>query len=168
VLINPGWVPNPNYLKPNPQYAGFPGQRPYDPVEGWYDDRPSCRDCEWPAAARQAGPLPRRLALAFSRDPSCLADQWVLAPCPGRGRPLCRWASGRSSFWYCSRKCAGRLYARRWRARQRKAAEGRPPPVVRCAVCGRDFNPPRKDARTCSPACRQKAYRRRKGVTDQA
>jgi hypothetical protein len=30
-----------------------------------------------------------------------------------------------------------------------------------CVCCGREFLPPRSDARTCSPACRQRAYRRR-------
>jgi hypothetical protein len=32
-----------------------------------------------------------------------------------------------------------------------------------CAVCGREFQPRRRsDARTCSNACRQRAYRERK------
>ena len=30
-----------------------------------------------------------------------------------------------------------------------------------CATCGRSFNGTRSDAATCSPACRQKAYRQR-------
>ena len=30
-----------------------------------------------------------------------------------------------------------------------------------CAICEKSFIPHRKDARTCSPACRQKAYRQR-------
>ena len=35
------------------------------------------------------------------------------------------------------------------------------PVSIACSVCGKTFTPPRTDARTCSPACRQKAYRRR-------
>lgn len=31
-----------------------------------------------------------------------------------------------------------------------------------CPVCGQPFTPPRSDAVTCSPKCRQKAYRARK------
>jgi hypothetical protein len=30
-----------------------------------------------------------------------------------------------------------------------------------CQVCGRIFQPPRSDAKYCSSACRQKAYRTR-------
>lgn len=33
--------------------------------------------------------------------------------------------------------------------------------VTTCAVCGTTFAPARADARTCSSACRQKAYRAR-------
>ena len=35
------------------------------------------------------------------------------------------------------------------------------PIAVVCTVCGKAFIAPRIDARTCSPACRQKAYRQR-------
>jgi predicted nucleic acid-binding Zn ribbon protein len=34
-----------------------------------------------------------------------------------------------------------------------------------CAVCGTEFRPWRGDARYCSNACRQKAYRRRVKAT---
>jgi hypothetical protein len=37
--------------------------------------------------------------------------------------------------------------------------------AIYCAVCGRIFSPRRTDTQTCSPACRQKAYRDRKRVT---
>ena len=36
------------------------------------------------------------------------------------------------------------------------------PKRLRCPVCNRRFTPSRSDALTCSPACRQKAYRRRR------
>jgi hypothetical protein len=35
----------------------------------------------------------------------------------------------------------------------------------RCDVCPRTFTPTRSDSRYCSPACRQKAYRRRKAAS---
>lgn len=53
--------------------------------------------------------------------------------------------------------------ARQFVAEQR----AKTPPNV-CEVCGSEFRPcrPRREvARYCSPACRQKAYRRRKGGT---
>ena len=34
----------------------------------------------------------------------------------------------------------------------------------RCKVCGETFKPARSDAKTCSPPCRQKAYRQRKAL----
>src|SRR5215212_254818 len=34
-----------------------------------------------------------------------------------------------------------------------------------CEVCGRQFTAARRDAKTCSPACSQKAYRDRKEET---
>jgi phage N-6-adenine-methyltransferase len=37
---------------------------------------------------------------------------------------------------------------------------------VKCRVCCTRFRPVRVDARTCSPSCRQKAYRRRLSVTE--
>jgi len=30
-----------------------------------------------------------------------------------------------------------------------------------CEVCGEQFTATRRDAKTCSPACKQKAYRQR-------
>jgi hypothetical protein len=95
--------------------------------------------------------------------------------------PLCARCNGSPRVYYSSlpeycAACGRAVYrrARRRRARvvvccykcrwswqrqdQRRRQETRRRP---CPVCGRDFVPPRSDARTCSPACRQKAYRRR-------
>jgi len=36
-----------------------------------------------------------------------------------------------------------------------------------CEVCGEEFTATRGDAKTCSPSCKQKAYRRRKREVDQ-
>jgi hypothetical protein len=37
-----------------------------------------------------------------------------------------------------------------------------------CAICGEAFTPPRRDARYCSPACRQSAYRERVRIAETA
>ena len=47
---------------------------------------------------------------------------------------------------------------------RRHRAEQRPEPEP-CARCGESFNAPRSDARFCSSACRQAAYRERKVAT---
>jgi hypothetical protein len=55
----------------------------------------------------------------------------------------------------CSDRCKGKFYnsiQRMKRAESHKKL---------CATCGRPFTGSRKDAKTCSPACRQKAYRQR-------
>jgi hypothetical protein len=42
------------------------------------------------------------------------------------------------------------------------------PKRLRCPVCDKRFTPSRSDAVTCSPACRQKAYRRRQNPPTRA
>jgi hypothetical protein len=37
--------------------------------------------------------------------------------------------------------------------------------MSKCAVCRKSLQPTRADAKTCSPRCRQKAYRKRLSVT---
>lgn len=71
--------------------------------------------------------------------------------CDRCGRPF----MGALARRYCSDECGQRTRAeRRDRTRDRESR--------RCVVCGDPFTPPRADGRYCSPACRQKAYRRRK------
>jgi hypothetical protein len=60
------------------------------------------------------------------------------------------WAGPRLAF--CSNGCR---YARHL-AKRRVRHEPR-----NCVVCGSEFTPARSDAKTCKPACRQKAYRER-------
>lgn len=60
---------------------------------------------------------------------------------------------------FCSEACKRKQASQRYAAiaRQRRAeARG---PSRQCAVCGEPFEPARADARYCSPACKQKAYR---------
>ncbi len=58
----------------------------------------------------------------------------------------------------CCNACARKIHGRNRRERlaRRRTRE--------CEVCGETFTPPRSDAKTCSPACRQKAYRRRRAL----
>jgi hypothetical protein len=56
---------------------------------------------------------------------------------------------------YCSDECR-----RTWR----RNPKNREPYTNTCEVCGREFEAKRSDAKTCSPACRQKAYRQRRTV----
>jgi hypothetical protein len=57
----------------------------------------------------------------------------------------------------CSRRCRWLLNGR---DRSARSARFR---LKDCVTCGERFEATRRDAVTCSPACRQKAYRRRKG-----
>jgi hypothetical protein len=57
----------------------------------------------------------------------------------------------------CSKRCANALNYRG------RVATRRPTAHV-CAVCGRQFEAKRRDAKSCGPACRQKALRRRRAA----
>jgi hypothetical protein len=71
-------------------------------------------------------------------------------------KPACS-QCGESTFNGCPglRLCST-CYHRDWRKRHPHIVA-----AVCCAVCGTSFQPPRNDARYCSAACRQKAYRQR-------
>jgi hypothetical protein len=60
---------------------------------------------------------------------------------------------------FCCERCASRWHNEQRNQRARQARERT------CPICGRAFVGSRRDASTCSPACRQKAFRlRRKGI----
>jgi len=61
---------------------------------------------------------------------------------------------------FCCEVCVRAFFATA--ARLRRAEERDPRP---CAQCGETFEPTRKDARFCSGACKQLAYRKRQAVT---
>ena len=86
---------------------------------------------------------------------------WLETECEECERQLVFGVVGRRRRLFCCRRCANRLRVRPHNARraERRAAarEG-----LTCAVCDTTFNPSRSDARYCSAACRQRAYRRRK------
>jgi len=92
-----------------------------------------------------------------------LTQPFVVRPliclrCAGCGRELHRKVDRRVRvFETCSERCRARLVA----ARRRAARQTRMQHA--CAVCGQAFTG-RRDAATCSPACRQKAYRQRQGT----
>ena len=76
-----------------------------------------------------------------------LVTDWYEDRFLGRGRGFARAVST------CSKHCGEQGY----NARRRKSAP------TSCAGCGETFTPARSDARYCSGACRQRAYRQRNG-----
>ncbi len=98
----------------------------------------------------------------MSRRKSC--DDWRRCPdasCGGCGRPVVFRSSGRDlrrRAVFCSERCRWTCY-NHWR--NERAARAR---RKVCEVCEEPFTASRQDARTCSAACKQKAYRRRKGT----
>jgi hypothetical protein len=102
---------------------------------------PTCADC------------PQRSLL--ERDSDFLDPE----PCHGCGRMVAvRTRRGQRKVVACSERCA-------WTARNRRRAT-----VAailrrrRCLACNEAFAAPRSDARYCSSACRQRAYRQRATV----
>jgi len=95
---------------------------------------PVCRNCTTDAELRQA-------------------VNWT-KPCLGCGREMVPVARSRKGQLYvpstCSMACAKK--ARRRSKRQKR---------VTCGCCGMIFSSTRRDARWCSPACSQRAYRQR-------
>jgi hypothetical protein len=111
----------------------FQGPRVVDEIA------PACRDCAPPELV--------------AREPRAV-------PCDGCGRPLVwPWPVKALSRHWCSDRCRQAFYDRR-RRRRREAGWAREEKV--CPVCGEAFDATRRDAVTCRPACRQKAYRARK------
>lgn len=93
---------------------------------------------------------------------SC-AERWLgqhrppQESCPHCRRPVYRRRPHGRLF--CCDRCAWLAASARRRARTALRRE------KACAVCGHSFTAMRVDARTCSPACRQRDYRRRFGDT---
>jgi|SRR6516165_395213 hypothetical protein len=80
--------------------------------------------------------------------------------CRGCGEPMLTPLSGVFAYQVCSRRC----YQRAYRKRRRESGGSTVPwkgHSPTCAGCKRPFVPSRKDARYCSNACRQRAYRGR-------
>lgn len=101
--------------------------------------------------------------------PAKTGNLWFKRPCEGCGRTV--WRRHLQEWWwkygcelpshvrtFCCERCEQAVY----RARRRDRQPERPAP--QCAVCGESFAPIRRDAVTCSSACRQRAYRLRRNA----
>ena len=64
-------------------------------------------------------------------------------------------ARHKNAKFFCSGRCSAGFHNARRDARNALARE------KVCEVCSQDFTATRRNAKTCSPACKQKAYRNR-------
>jgi hypothetical protein len=90
-------------------------------------------------------------------------SRWLERECVTCRRKFFRWVSSHEESKYpcCCRRCYASATVKRQAARQKAARTADRAPLA-CAVCSTVFTPDRKGAVTCSPACRQKAFRLRK------
>jgi len=86
--------------------------------------------------------------------------QWELKPCIHCGRPLYvqvkkwgRWGYVQPVTTACDQYCRNAARAKQRRALRRQSQ--------RCNHCGGEYQPQSSASRFCSPACKQKAYRKR-------
>ncbi len=104
-------------------------------------------------------PLYKRTVLCGACAPGWLSqerDDVVTQLCGQCERPMVyRFTTSELGRTFCSDAC-GRVYHNQSR-RERRAEQCEKV----CDVCGEEFTATRNDAKTCSPKCRQKAYRRR-------
>lgn len=104
---------------------------------------PLCRRC------RPVGPEPWQ-AWSWDRGPE---------PCQTCSRPVLNQVTRRvRRHTFCSDTCEKEYHIQRQAAERRRKADLE----KRCPVCEEDFTAGRSDARYCSNACKQRAYRRRK------
>jgi hypothetical protein len=78
-------------------------------------------------------------------------------PCETCGREVF-FVSASENEWgkvFCSERC------QQQHRESRRAARLALPHNITCEGCGSEFTSKRSDAKTCSPACRQKVYRKR-------
>jgi hypothetical protein len=126
--------------------------------------------CE-PCADARLAPARAALVEAMRRGDRMGADEAARtttcelpAPCEACGRVVIRQSEWRHRrHVVCSTDCGDAIYnqvaIRAAKDRGPKVRGPRP-----CAVCGETFVPRRADAITCSSACRQKAYRKRRDI----
>lgn len=95
----------------------------------------------------------------MKRDSPYRFGHAVTKPCDTCERLVVYETSGRDYYRrhvFCCERCGARFYNG---LRNRHNAEAR---EKVCEVCEEAFTATRRDAKTCSPACKQKAYRRRR------
>jgi hypothetical protein len=95
---------------------------------------------------------------------SCRPDEFRgPKPCLTCGRSVHNpYDRRRPRLTFCSQNCRHRFEIRTARETRQQRRDARGP--HRCARCGEVFEPTRGDARFCSSACRQRAYRQRRAA----
>jgi hypothetical protein len=81
----------------------------------------------------------------------------MLPLCEGCGRQVHRLTSFYARRIFCCERCESRLGACVAKAKRASGRAGKT-----CTVCGESFDAGKSSAITCSNACRQKGYRRRR------
>jgi hypothetical protein len=92
----------------------------------------TCATCTRPVVVKKSGHDARRVAVPVPDKPG-----WYQATA------------------FCCERCRWAFYNTKRSERSARARE------KVCEVCGEQFTATRRDAKTCSPACKQKAYRQR-------
>ena len=122
-------------------------------IERWYIGR---------RYSGPSGPVPV-CGSCFEYKRGYMASPWAFTaptPCEACGRPVVSRHRWDRLYVYCSERCSRRVYNRN---RYTRRAESRPSD---CSACGGPMSPSRSDARYCSSACRQRAYRQRKRLAE--
>jgi hypothetical protein len=84
---------------------------------------------------------------------------WFEGACETCSRTVFKKARYHRQHFFCGRGCEGAYWSRRRRKRVSEKT---------CEVCDEPFTAKRAGAKTCSPACKQKAYRTRKKIEKEA
>lgn len=86
-------------------------------------------------------------------DAKYYLDYWMEGACKTCGRTVFKEARYMRRHFFCCRKCEENYWSRRRQKQKERKV---------CEVCGEPFTAARGDAKTCSAACKQKAYRLRR------
>ena len=129
----------------------------------------TCHACHKPTTG-EVWVRPDHRVADYQWEPTYFCEGCAHIPIPPHGYTIAGGMDYPGTCWGCSRRfharaqwrlyctpiCAGRARARRYYDEHLRAT----PTEHACEVCGKTFTA-RADARTCSGACRQKAYRQR-------
>jgi hypothetical protein len=129
---------------PNPQYT----QNPSFAAKTINELTTSCREC-WLAAT--------------TRMTESQISAYKALPCPQCHRLVIAKARRRPEKHFCCEMRKRRYYTR-LQTNQISAERLADRQDMLCEVCGQPFTPARSDAKTCSAACKQKAYRQRQAA----